>query len=172
MSTKTKASNQFKVWDWVSFPYGVRDMLAQIIELRGPLGTNGRQIYRIRIVPDEGEPDEFELPEEALQAASAPEKGAIIDYLKQGGLVEILRSNLVGGRNQPKVWLTYTQRGNITHTLVPERGIVGGRVVPYFALYEDKVFAGKEKAVADFLQSFGLSRKDAEQVIAAIGTGP
>ena len=170
MSTGMKASNRFKVWDWVSFQYGVGRLIAQVIETRGPLGRNHRELYRVRVVRDGGEPDEFELPEEELQAAFLPDKEAVIGYLKDGGLLEILRANLTGGANQPRVWLSYTPRGAVTHTFLPERGIVGGAAVPFFAPYEDKVFAGKEKEVADFLGSFGLNCAEAQRVIATVGS--
>jgi len=56
--------------------------------------------------------------------------------------------------------------------LSPQRGVLGGAKVPYFALHETKVFAGKEEQVIDFLASFGLTRHEAEEVIAAVGTAP
>ncbi len=172
MSTTKKVSNRFKVWDWVSFRYGVKDMIAQVVEERGPLGRNRRHLYRVCIARDGGEPDSFELPEDELQAVAKPDKDAVINYLKEGGLVAILRSNLGGGIDQPKVWLTYTPRGRLTHTFVPQRGMVGGAIVPFFALHEDRVFVGKKEDVANFLASFGLNRAEAELVIAAVGTAP
>ncbi len=81
-------------------------------------------------------------------------------------------TDLGGGKDQPKVWLTYTPRGRVTHTFVRERGMVGGASVPFFALHEDRVFVGKKEVVAKFLASFGLNRAEAEQVIAAVGTAP
>jgi hypothetical protein len=172
MSTSTKASNRFKVWDWVSFHYGVGSLMAQVVEQRGPLGRNQRELYRVRVVREIGEPDEFELPEDELQSASVPDHGAVIDYLKGGGLVAILRANLNGGANQPRVWLTYTPRGSVTHTFDSERGILGGATVPFFALHEGRIFAGKEKDVVEFLASFGLDRAEAELLITTVGTAP
>lgn len=72
----------------------------------------------------------------------------------------------------PRVWLTYTPVGRLTHTLHHYLGVAGGAAVPCFALFERKVFAGKQEAVIDFLKQFGLSRAEAEEVIAAVGTGP
>ena len=172
MSTTKKASNRFKVGDWVSFQYGTADVMAQVIETRGPLGRNHRHIYRIAIARDADEPDAFEMPEDELERVSPPDKDSVIKYLSEGGLVEILRSNLGGSKDEPKAWLTYTPRGRVTHTFVPERGMLGGATVPFFALHERKVFAGKKDQVTSFLASFGLDCAEAEQVIAAVGTGP
>lgn len=172
MSATKKATGRFKVWDWVSFRYGAKDLIAQVVEERGPLGKNRRHLYRVSVAGDGGEPDSFEMPEDEMEAVSVPDKDAIISYLKDGGLVAILRSNLGGGIDQQRAWLTYTPRGRVTHTFVPERGMLGGAAVPFFALHEDKVFAGKEQNVASFLASFGLNRAEAEQVISAVGTAP
>jgi hypothetical protein len=171
MTKIRKKRGRFKLGDWVRFPYGAADVFAQVIEERGPIGVKGRHLYRIQIDRDAEEPDAFELAEDDLQAASPPDKSAIVKYLKEGGLVSILRCNL-GGSAQPRVWLTYTPRGGITHTLVAERGMMGGAAVPFFALHEYKVFTGKQNQVAEFLASFGLNRDEAQEVIAAIGTAP
>lgn len=172
MSAIHTASARFKVGDWVSFQYGVRRATAQIIEDRGPLGINGERIYRIRLDRDSTEPDEFELREALLEPASLPDKSAVLKYLKEGGLVAILRANLTGGKDQPKVWLDYTPRGEVRHTFTARRGVLGGATVPFFALHEENVFTGKKDEVLGFLTSFGLTRHDAEDVLAAVGTTP
>ncbi len=69
--TKTPKA-KFKTGDWVSFRYGVRDVLARILEPRGPIGIRQRHLYRIEIPDDSGEPDSFELPEEELHPATPP----------------------------------------------------------------------------------------------------
>src|SRR4051794_31653080 len=130
MSMVHTTSARFKVGDWVSFQFGARRATAQIIEDRGPLGVNGERIYRIRLDRDSTEPDEFELREAQLEPASLPDKSAVLKYLKEGGLVAILRSNLTGGKQQPKVWLSYTPRGAATHTFTARRGVIGGATVP------------------------------------------
>jgi len=170
-ATKTETA-RFKVGDWVTFQYGVGRVFAQIIEDRGPLGFKGRRVYRIRLDREDIEPDLFEVSESSLDAAPVPSKAAILKYLKEGGLVAILQSNLTGGKNQPRAWLTYTRQGDLTHTFLGERGLLGGATVPFFALHEYKVFVGKEEQVIDFLASFGLTRHEAEEVIAAVGTAP
>jgi hypothetical protein len=172
MSATRKETGRFKVGDWVSFPYGARNLTAQIVEARGPLGINGRHLYRIRVAREFGEPDSFELPGDDLELAPAPHKSAIVRYLQEGGLVAILRANLGGGHNQPKAWLTYTPRGGITHTFDPEQGVMGGSTVPFFALHEGRVFVGKEEEVIGFLASFGLDRPEAAEILAGVGTAP
>src|SRR5262245_48931363 len=96
-TTRTK-NGKFRVGDWVTFPYGLGQVVAQIIEDRGPLGFNRRQLYRVRLDMDSTEPHEFELPEDEMDVVPLPDKTAVLDYLKRGGLVAILRSNLGGGK--------------------------------------------------------------------------
>lgn len=167
-----KKHGPFKLGDWVTYPFGIENHFAQVIEERGPIGVKGRHLYRIRFDLEETEPNCFELSEHDLQKASPPDKETIVKFLKEGGLVDILRCNLGGGPERPRVWLTYKPRGGITHTLIPQRGVIGGAVVPFFALHEYKVFVGKQDQVAEFLESFGLTRAEAQDVIASIGTAP
>jgi hypothetical protein len=171
MSTTRKSTDRFSVGDWVSFPYGARALVAQVIEERGPLGVKRRRLYRVRVGGEGGEADSFEMPEDELNIVSPPEKPRVLNYMKEGGLVAILRSNLSGG-DIPRVWLTYTPRGDITHSFAADRGILGGAVVPFFALHEGKVFTGKQDEVIAFLAGFGLDRDEANEVLAAIGTAP
>jgi hypothetical protein len=112
------------------------------------------------------------MPEEGLEKAGPPEKTAVMEYLKRGGLVAILRGNLGGGPKEPKAWLTYTPSGAITHTFAADRGVIGGAAIPFFALHEYKIFTGKKEQVLAFLESFGLNRAEAADVLAAVGTAP
>jgi hypothetical protein len=169
MRTKT---GRFKVGDWVFMRHSVSNRIAQVIEERGPLGVKGRHFYRLRVERKYTEPDEFELPEDSLQAVPQPDKAAVMKYLKEGGLEAILRSNLGDGPKQPKVWLTYTPRGDLTPTSLAERGVVGGARVPFFALRKGLAFTGKPDEVLAFLGSFGLTRSEAEEVLSAVGTAP
>ncbi len=66
MSTARRRAAQYKVGDWVSFLYGTRKAVAQIIEDRGRLGVHGCRIYRVRLDQDHGEPTTFEVREEDL----------------------------------------------------------------------------------------------------------
>ena len=64
---------RFEVGDWVTFPFGVRKAVAQVIEQRGPLGgVEQRHLYRIRLERESMEPDLFEMPEDLLEPASPP----------------------------------------------------------------------------------------------------
>ena len=99
-------------------------------------------------------------------------KDQIEAYLIHGGLIGILRSNLSGGRSQPRVWLRPDTIGNVTHTFERERGVVGGEVVPFMAVHDDKVFTPKRKEVLSFLRSFNLDPTDAERIISSVGTAP
>jgi len=172
MKVKKTHPLRFKVGDWVSFLYPVDPVFAQVIEDHGPLGTNGRHMYRIRLDLAYTEPDMFDIPEEELEAVPLPDKATIMQFLKEGGLIAILQSNLIRGANPPQAWLSYTRTGSLTHTLSQQRGVLGGAAVPYFALLEDKVYTGKQEHVLDFLASFGLKRDEAKEVIEAVGTAP
>jgi hypothetical protein len=164
---------KFRLGDWVTFRYGVRPVFAQIIEDRGPLGANRRRLYRIRFDQELNEPADFEMPEDEVEKA-VPDKAAILRYLKQGGLVEILHTNLRGGKVQPPVWLAFNPIGEISYTLDALRRCLGtGAVVPFWALHENKVLLPKKEAVLDLLAGFGLTREEAEEVVGAVGTaGP
>jgi hypothetical protein len=72
MRTTDQQAGRFKVGDWVSFQYGTRSVVAQVIEARGPIGVNRRRLYRVRLAREFAEPDSFEMPEDELQAASPP----------------------------------------------------------------------------------------------------
>jgi hypothetical protein len=171
MSTANKPRQRFKVGDWVSLDYGPRRVYSRVIEDRGPIGVNQRRLYRIRLF--EGSEDiDFEMPADDLDPAPALDKAAILRYLKEGGLVAMLRSNLTGDPNPPRVWLSYSPRGEVIHTFAAERGLIGGEAAPFFALLVDKVYRPKTEEVIEFLSSFGLSREEAEEVVRAVGTAP
>lgn len=169
MSATRNGTRRFKVGDWVSFPYGTRNLIAQVIEDRGPLGINRRRIYRVLVDREPDEPDSFEMPEDDLATVPPPDRAAVKQYLKNGGLLAILRSHLCEKRDQPRVWLTYTPRGAVTHTFSPERGVIGGARVPFFALHEEKVGADKMADVLSLLERLGRSGTDAEEILAAVG---
>jgi hypothetical protein len=118
---------------------------------------------------------EMELPEDDLEPVrvelDAPlDKGKIIEYLTNGGLTSILRANLPDNRTSAGVWLCRDQLGNVTHTFVAERGVVGGEPIPYSALRGHKILGPRRDAVISFVESFGLTRGEAEEVVSEIGT--
>ncbi|HZW33563.1 MAG TPA: hypothetical protein VFF52_22780 [Isosphaeraceae bacterium] len=173
MSTVRTKPPKFRLGDWVTFRYGARQVFAQVIEDRGPLGANRRRLYRIRLDQDLNEPIAFEMPEDEMEKA-VPDKAAILRYLKQGGLVKILHTNLQGGRNQPRVWLTLSPRGEVSYTCEASRRLIGtGATVPFWGLLENKIFLPKKDVIIDYLKtSFGLTREEAEEVVEAVGTAP
>ncbi len=128
---------------------------------------------------DPSEPMVFEVAEEELQAAGTKpgatrriDKEQAITYLEQGGLLSILRSNLSGGPNAPRVWLWTDGSGKVNHTFIEERGVVGGEIVPAWALHEDKLFTPKLDAIRSFLGSFGLNPDESDRVIRSAGALP
>jgi hypothetical protein len=168
----TKANPpEFRLGDWVKFQYGVGPVYAQIIEDRGPLGAGRRRLYRIRFDQELNEPVEFEMPEDEMEKA-VPDRAAILRYLKQGGLIEILRTSLSGGKDQPCVWLTYNRRGDLSYTYMQDRGLIGnGARVPFWVLHENRIMPDKRFKVLAFLEELGLTSEEAEEVMEAVRTG-
>jgi len=78
MSKNGKSKSRFKVGDWVSFPYGTMDVVARVIEDRGPIGYKGRRLYRIEVAIPDNEPDRFEVAEETMTPAAPPAKKATV----------------------------------------------------------------------------------------------
>lgn len=169
----------FRVGDRVRIPLGRRKVTGVIVEDRGAIGVRGQHLYQILVPMDPFEPAAYELPEEEIEAARGSTDGdnpieinRIIDYLKSGGLIAILRSNISGGRSQPKVWLCLDSIGNVTHTFDEERGQVGGETAPFWAIQNDHIFTSKRDEVSAFLRSFGLDHSQVKDVISTVGTSP
>jgi hypothetical protein len=147
------------------------------MEDRGPLGANGRRLYMVSKPSDPFDPDLRMVSEDRLELdVTLPiplEKGEIIEFLKNGGLVWILMSNPSEGRKDPRVWLCRDQLGGVTFTFAPERGMIGGATVPFSAFWgSEGIYAPKKDEVATFLLSFGLTPEEAEDVIRAVGVSP
>ena len=105
-------------------------------------------------------------------ATAARARGHELRSQQRGGLVALLRSNLGGGRDQPRAWLAFDARGGLVPTFAADRGLIGGAPVPFFALLGEQVFAAKEGEVIEFLTAFGLTRAEAAAVVRAVGTAP
>lgn len=168
MATKV-APPRFRVGEVVAFPYGVHGAQALVREQRGPLGVNGRHIYRIRMLSGLDEPIEFEMPEDELSPL-ALSRDEVVNYLASGGLIDMLGRNQSGGPNPPRVWLTFNPVGQLSHTYVEEDGVRGGEAIPFFSLAGRKIFEPEKGRVLRFLKSFGLNQADAEEVIHRVGT--
>jgi hypothetical protein len=88
MNSAKKSAPLFRIGDWVSFNYGPKRAIAEVLEDRGPLGVRGRRLYRIQIPPADdpsGEPSAFEMPEDELVTASPPVRQSYtIRYVRQG----------------------------------------------------------------------------------------
>ena len=167
----------FRVGDRVQIPLGRRKLAGVVIEDRGSIGVRGRRLYQVSVPMDPFDPATYELPEEEIEPMDEPaeaemDKREVANYLANGGLMSILRSNLAGGRDQPRAWVRPDTLGNVTHTFVKQRGILGGGDVPFMAIHGDKVFSPKRGEVLSFLQSFHLDRAEAEKILKAVGTAP
>ena len=161
----------FNIGDWVTFQYGSRRAWAQIVEDRGQIGVNRRRLYRILIGDRSGESTSFEMPEADL-AAVHPDRSGVIEDLKGGGLIRMLRSNLGGGRGQPKAWIAYDSDGGWIEDMIGEKEYLGGVAVPFFALHGNRIFTPMKEDVSRFLSNLGLSRAEAEDVVRSVGTAP
>ena len=170
------AQTTISVGDNVCFTLGTTPIEGVVIDDRGPLGANNVRIYRVRIPNDPYDEDVIEMPADELALANTSVKAIpvdrIVDYLENGGLLQILKSNMSGGKNPPRVWLVRDSLGNVVHTFSAERGGVGGATVPFLALHDNRVFLEKVNETLTFLSTFGLSGRDAQNVIETIGTAP
>lgn len=171
--------SSFHVGDRVRVNFGRRQLAGVIVEDRGAIGAQGRHLFQVNIPMDPFEPMMVELPADEIEAVAAGTEAAlpidkqkVTDYLANGGLISILRSNLSGGRNQPRVWLCLDNLGNVTHSFISERGVLGGQQVPFWAVHDAKVFTAKQDLVVSFVESFGLTPQEAEKVVSEVGTAP
>src|SRR5262249_15720092 len=145
MKTKKPPPPLFRVGDRVLVEWGRRKVDGVIVEDRGPFGVGGRRLYYVEIPMDPHEPMHSMCPVEEWEPANRPsvraswiEKAKVIEYLKNGALLSILMTSTPGGRNQPRVWFRPNTLGNLTYTFAPERGVLGGAIVPYATLYQDR----------------------------------
>ena len=170
------AQETISVGDNVCFTFGTTPIRGVVVDDRGPIGANSVRIFRVRIPNDPYDEDVIEMPEDELALANRSvgslSGNSIVDYLEHGGLVQILKANMSGGKNQPAVWLGRDSLGNVVHTFVADRGSVGGATVPFFALHDNRVFTPKLKEILTFLSTFGLSKRVAKQVVETVGTAP
>lgn len=178
MKTATVHS-RFHVGDHVSVELGRRRLTGVIVEDQGPLGIQGRHIFQVEIPQDPLDPMSVSLTEDDIEAIDPSEVAAptipkqkIVDYLVNGGLISILRSNGSNEKQQPRVWLTRDQLGNVTHTHNPHRGVLGGDPVPPSALHGTKINAQTLEAVLKLLSSFGLTLDEGESIAAHVGIAP
>ncbi len=167
----------FRVGDHVQIPLGRRTFAGVVIEDRGAIGVRGRRLYQVSVPMDPFDPAIYELPEDEIEPMEGPseiemDKREVAHYLANGGLIAILWSNMDGARDQPRAWVRPDTLGNVTHTFVKHRGILGGGDVPFMAIRDNKVFAPKRGEVSSFLQSFEFDRAEAEKILKAVGTAP
>ena len=176
-SKQTKPIAKFQVGDRVQFQFGGRKVWGTITEDNGPIGVNGRRLYRISMPMDPYDPEPQWRPEEEIEPDTISlvplEKPEIISFLKNSGLKGILVFNLFEEREDPCVWLCRSLHGEITFTFSRKRGVIGGEIIPFCALWEGKrINVSQRDEVATFLRSFGLTPQEAEDVIQSVGTSP
>jgi hypothetical protein len=154
----------------------VRKVTGTVVEDRGPVGAGGRRLYVVAVPNDPEDPDFHVRSEDELEQDTSPVRPLsseeVQQFLETGGLISILRRNMAGGMNQPSVWLCRDSLGNVTFTFDEERGLAGGRRVPFFALHGEKVFTPKVEEVVEYITSLGLSEELARAIVANVGTTP
>jgi hypothetical protein len=176
VSQTKSAKGLFRIGDRVLVPWNP-PIVGRIVEDRGLLGRHGNRIYSVLVEfdPEDGENMVLELPAEDLEPAIDPEPvldtAKIIDYFKRGGLIALLGTNRIGGRLRPNGWLRLNRRGDVVYSLEPGPGYRGGQTIPFHALYRGKhILEPFKDEVVSFLESFGLDRSQANDVISAVGT--
>jgi hypothetical protein len=171
MVTRKSISLEDKIslQDAVCFTIGTTPVRGIVVEDRGQIGADRVRLFSIRLPSDADQigGEVIEMPDDELIPV-----GEAVDYLKDGGLVAILKSNAGGGKNPPRVWLWRDKSGNVIHTFEVGLGVVGGCAAPPLALHEDRIFTPKVQEVTNFLQNFGLSEGDALSVVNAVGMSP
>ena len=168
--------NTVLVGQRVRVPFGLRKISGTVVEDRGSVGADGRRLYTVALPNDPYEPDlvvrtEDEMEEDTTEVPPLSRE-EIRKYLESGGLISILRRNMQGGAHQPTIWLCRGSLGNVTFTFDEERGLAGGKRIPFFALHGERVFTPKAEEVVEYIETFGLSSADAQAVVDAVGTAP
>lgn len=125
-------------------------MIGKVIEDNGPLGVRGRHLYRVELPMDPDEPyiaalseDDMELVAPGSEPVPVIEKQRLAEFLVNGGLFSILRTNMPPKTPPPLVWICFDNLANLTYTFNPERGVIGGAVPPAVAICDDKIANGK-----------------------------
>lgn len=174
MPATSSTQTLFKKGDRVAFRFGSRNVRGYVLEDRGPFGVHGRRIYRVQLPMDPFDPMELELPEDEIEPDTRVDNPLtteeITRYLVNGGLLLMLSAGTDG--SSARVWLRRDTLGNITHTFVEERGMVGGAAIPPRAVTDGKIFAPLRPQVVQFVRSFDLAEKEANSVVDRVGTRP
>lgn len=110
MSSTKRRPPVFHIGDWVKFDYGPKKVSARIVEDRGPLGVQGRRLYRVQLDEKLGDASTFEIPENELDATSPPVRLSFdVRYTRQG---------------KTNIWRALTKRNGLL-TGVKAAGAVG-----------------------------------------------
>lgn len=92
------------------------------------------------------------------------------EYLSGGALIQILKRG--GGGTPPCVWITQDTDGTYHYVFTEPTVGIGGTPVPFQTVEKNKIFRDKREAVTAYLQTFGLSKPEAEHIVEHIGTEP
>ncbi len=172
-SDNGKSTAKFRVGERVQFGAGGRQVWGTVVEDRGPIGVNGRRLYRISVPRDPQEPEDQVKAEEELKPDTLSRrdlaKSEIVDFLKGGALLEILLSS-TADRPDRRVWLCRGPRGDAAYTFSADRGQIGGLIIPESTIRLGLWIEERRKnEVAAFLLGFGLSPEEAMDVIRDVG---
>ena len=87
-----------------------------------------------------------------------------------GRFIYFLQTNSLG--RQSNVWVIENADGSIQITTTKPDKFLGGEEVPFDSTSNGRIFRPKVGEVIAYLQTFGLSVKEAEQVADEIGVHP
>ena len=171
--SQTRSSTDFKVGDMVSVPAPLRREVGMIIEDRGHLGIGGRRLFRVEVPNHPYSTNTLVVDEDEIQHATESEQAELQQQLDPAEIKEFLiDGGLVGMliRHTPqRVWLLRVPQGVMMFTYIEGYSVTGGEYPPTTALHGEKISASKRDAVIRFIQSFGLSKSNAEDVVRKIG---
>ena len=85
MNSAKEQTPLFHIGDWVTFQYGPAKVSAKVVEDRGPIGVQGRRLYRVQLGEKRGDASSFEMPENELETALPPVPQPYrVRYVRQG----------------------------------------------------------------------------------------
>ena len=174
---------KFSIGDVVCVKLEYQTAAGEVVDLLGT-GSTGQNLYLVK-VPLKDDPSETcegtypdnKLEEVPLLGNETPFSARhVIDYLKAGALIDIL-GRASGGKNPSRALLRFHQ-GELTYTFIDDPEHLAGATIPFSTTDKDKM-TGEYKIcresmnrVALYLRSFGLSREQANEVLAVFPTLP
>ena len=173
MSIQTQP--KIRVGDRVAFDWVFNHLVGIVVEITAPILPGKKRLIRVSVPNDPYEEETYPITIDDISAVGdeIPTPEAItnaeaFDYI-QNSLLSIIYAGYDEHR-YARVWLK-REHGNgfLTHTYVPDRGMLGGGGVPYDVLWNNKLKQSRLDEVRTFLKSFQLAHEQVESIIHKIG---